>query len=144
MTETSRTLLFQGASYQAGLCSVRIVVYETVNQYCVWDSDHHVPKGHHLPWALHRAPSPHSSDFSPAWALQDPLWLLSSSSGAALTVLHLTDTAEHLRGMAAGLHNSCLDKRALGAQSKGISPHCCPDFPCSYWRHEGSQETVCC
>lgn len=49
VTETSRTLLFQGASYQVCLCSVRIVVYEMVNQYCVWDSDHHVPKGHHPP-----------------------------------------------------------------------------------------------
>lgn len=82
--------------------------------------------------------------FSPAWALQDLPQLLSSSPGAALTLLHPTATAQHLTGMAAGLHNSCLDKRALGAQSKCISPHCCSDFPCSHWRHKDSQEAVCC
>lgn len=75
MTENSRTLLFLGVSCQDCLCSVRIVVYEMVNQHSAWDSAHHLPVGHHLPshfpmghhlpwlpWALHRAPSPRSSD----------------------------------------------------------------------------------
>lgn len=151
MTETNRTQLFLGVSCQVCLCSVRIVVYEMVNQHCVWDSAHHLPShfpmGHHLPslpWALHRAPSPRSSDLSPAWALQDLPWLLSSSPGARLTLLHPTVPAQHLPGTAAGLHNSRWDKSALRAQSKCISPHCWPDFACSHWRHRGSQEAVCC
>lgn len=102
---------------------------------CVWDGQSVLCGGQWSP-CPHGSPPPLvalgpaqssqpicSSDLSPAWALQDLPWLLSSSSGAALTLLHLTATAEHLKGMAAGLHNSCLDRRALGAQSKCISPH---------------------
>lgn len=158
VTETSRTQLFLGVSCQVCLCSVRIGVYKMASQHC--EGTVITTSLATLPWVTipHGSPPPHtapgpaqSSQPTQLWpfsclgpALQGLPRLLSSSSGAGLTLLHLTATAERLKGMGAGLHNSCLDKRALGPQSKCISPNCHSDFPCSHWRHRGSQETVCC